>query len=96
LFSENWMAKYGWSFLQDSWAPSELESFVPGGQERSPGNFSEGLEDGGKDGCLAPRHPQKHEAKFFRSMRSRNPEDVSQVSEKLFWMKPRSLPGVGF
>jgi hypothetical protein len=96
LFSENWVAKYGCSFLQDSWASSELESFVPGGQERASGNFSEGLEDGGKDGFLAPRHPQMHEAKYFRSMRSRNPEDVPQMSEKLFWLKPRSLPEVGF
>jgi hypothetical protein len=40
---------------------------VPGGQERSPGKLSEGPEDGGKNGFLAPRHPQKHEAKFLEA-----------------------------
>jgi hypothetical protein len=89
------MAKYGCSFLPDSWASSELESSVPGGQEGSLGKFSEGPEDGCKDGVLAPRHSQKRGAKFFRSMTDGNPEDVFQAAEKLSWLYPLSLPGEG-
>ena len=31
------MEKYGYSFLQNSWAPSELDSSVPGGQKGTTG-----------------------------------------------------------
>jgi hypothetical protein len=82
------MAKYGCSFLQDSWASSELDSSVPGGQEGSLGKFSEGSEDFSKDGVLAPRHAQKRGAKFFRGVTIGGPEDVFQAAEKLSGLFP--------
>ena len=82
MFSESRLEKHGNPYLQASWDPSELESFLPSGQERVAGKFNEEPEERSRHGVLASGRLKEQHSTTFKGINKVDKGFGSQVSKE--------------